>query len=133
MGRSNGEFPEYQKVEINPDIWPSKYWDRSRQCKYCKRKWPNTFHFKQSPCCYHDTEIINSPPDLRWPEATQKLLESRFEEVYIEWNEGISDEKLEWEDIKTNGEVDEAKVSNEVSKLIDESSSKTLETNRNTQ
>jgi hypothetical protein len=126
MGRSNGEFPTYFKLEIDANIWPAKYWDRSRQCNHCKKKWPQSSYFGKSPCCGQDTQVVNSPPDLRWPEAVQQLLESRFEKLYSEWNEGIPDEELEWEDIKTNGKPDNSKISIEVDKLIDESSSKKI-------
>lgn len=118
MSRTDGKFPEYAKLTIDPKNWPNKYWETSRACKVCEYRWPYVPLFYRSPCCGADTEVIEEPPNLRWPEAISQLIYSRFERYYEEYNEGVPDDQLDWEDVKTDGEFDEEKAAVEVDALL---------------
>lgn len=120
MGRSDGQFPQYVKADIDAERWPAEYWDSSRKCNVCDIAWPNDANFHTSPCCQSNTTLYDGPPDMRWPEAVNKLLQTRFNAWYDEYNEGVSDDILAWEDIKTNGEIDDKKVKQQVNQLIED-------------
>lgn len=120
MSRTDGKFPTYTKLDVSPDEWPLSYWDKSRQCSSCGFQWPHPHIFEPSPCCSEPTNLIDSPPELRWPEAVSKLLNARFEKFYFEYNAGVDDEQLPWDDVKTNGHYDEKKAKAEVEQLLKE-------------
>ena len=118
MPRKDGEFPNYTKIRIDPNNWPENYWDFSRQCVACDKKWPNTHLFVLCLDCKNKTIEKPATPDVRWPEAVSAL-NFRFESLYSIWNEGVEDDKLEWEDVKSNGKLDNQKVSQAVEELIE--------------
>jgi hypothetical protein len=120
MSRHDGSFPEYTKIDVSPDEWPLGYWEKARECTGCGFNWPHPHLFEPSPCCNEPTNLIDGTPGLRWPEAVAKLLSVRFERWYDEYNEGVSDEQLPWEDLKTNGDFDEDKAKAEVEQLINQ-------------
>lgn len=119
MARSDGKFPSYTKLRIDPKKWPEHYWDSSLSCTSCDKRWPNTHLFKTCVDCGGKTTQVEDAPNVRWPEAVSAILHARFESLYEIWNEDVPDEKLEWEDVKTNGELDKAKVTSAVEELIE--------------
>ena len=99
MNRTDGKFPAYEKIEIDPEVWPTNYWDSSLKCPSCATLWPNQVLFIMTPCCKVKAKInTGEAPDMRWPEAVKRLLTARFERIYDEWNEGYTDEQLLMED-----------------------------------
>lgn len=118
MPRSDGNFPSYVRLKIDPDLWPDNYWDESRRCIGCERHWPNTHLFEICPGCGRKTGKVASAPDMRWPEAISALVTSRFEALYEIWNEGVEDEQLEWEDVKTDGKLDNNKLQEVVDNFL---------------
>lgn len=120
MSRRDGLFPTYKKLEVFPDEWPLGYWDKSRECSACAFMWPHPHVFEPSPCCDEPTNLVDGPPEIRWPEALIKLQQARFEKFYHEYNEGITDEQLPWEDLKSDGHYDEDKAKAEVEELLNE-------------
>lgn len=110
MSRSDGEFPTYTKLEIDPDTWPADYFDKARMCVGCGLHWPHPHLFDPSPCCNCETEVIESAPDMRWPDAVKRLHEARFDRWYEDYNDGLEDEQLAWEGIISHGEFDEQKA-----------------------
>ncbi len=111
MPRSDGKFPKYHRVDIDPEIWPNKYWDASRWCPSCETHWPHIFIFAKSPCCGIETEIDEeNAPDMRWPDAVKAYLTSRFEHLYDKYNEGLSDQDLVYEDAKEQADFDFDKI-----------------------
>jgi hypothetical protein len=121
MGRLDGTFPPYQKLEIDSDVWPDDYWESSRRCPKCGQCWPANGLFHISPCCGEST-ILNADevPHMRWPDAVKELLKFRFGQWYEEYNDAVDDERLPWTDITTNGQFDEVKAKAEVDALIDD-------------
>lgn len=118
MSRSDGTFPHYLKLEVDSEQWPSNYFDSSRYCDVCEMRWPSSHLFVSCPRCGEATEIDQSnAPDLRWPEAVKELLIARFNYYYDEYNEGLSDEQLAWEEIKQNDDFDFESLDSEVEKL----------------
>lgn len=120
MTRSDGRFPLFSKYKLDKDTWPQNYWDINRTCSKCGKSWPHIIHFSPSPCCRANASTMEGPPDMRWPEALAALYEAKFDELYDIWNEGRSDEELAWEEVKTQGQLDDKKVGEEVDKLIDD-------------
>jgi hypothetical protein len=110
MSRSDGKFPSYVKLEIDPDQWPENYHDKARQCVGCAKLWPHPHLFDPSPCCDCETEVVEATPDMRWPDAVHHLLEARFNRWYEEYNDGLADEQLAWEEVITHGEIDAEKT-----------------------
>jgi len=100
MPRSNGKFPKYEKVDIDPEVWPSKYWDSSRVCPSCNIHWPNLDLFEMSPCCDVQTEVDDTAPDVRWPDAVKAFLAGQFNNLYERYNEGRTDQELVFEEVK---------------------------------
>jgi len=94
MSRSTGTFPAYSKLKLNPDEFPKGYWDSSVECKECGTLWPNTHLFTPTICCGKGSRIVETAPDMRWPEAVSALHEKRFNDLYERWNEGLTDEQL---------------------------------------
>lgn len=106
--RSDGTFPSFNKIDVDPHIWPEKYWDSSRVCPNCGTNWPAIGYFAISPCCDQTTALtFNQSPDMRWPEAVFELLSWRFEKFYSEYNEGVTDEALRWDDDAVQASVDQ--------------------------
>lgn len=118
MSRSDGEFPKYQRLEIDENEWPVDYWESHRRCSSCGAKWPDTVAFAVSPCCGNPTTRDSGPPDLRWDKAISALKHREFEKFYEEWNEGVSDEQLDWIELMTNGNLDPKKVRKAVNDFI---------------
>lgn len=110
MSRTDGVFPKYTKLDISLDDWPKGYWDKSRECSLCGTKWPHPHIFEPSVCCEEPTNLVEAPPDSRWPEAVAQLLTARFDKLYDEYNEGLEDDQLTF--------ADEAKI--EVEELVKE-------------
>lgn len=118
MSRSDGTFPPYAKLDVDPTEWPDDYWDSSRTCP-CGKQWPAIGLFGISPCCGKSTTLTESSvPDMRWPDAITALLRARFDSWYTDYNENVEDETLAWTDVTTNGEFDDTKASAEVEALI---------------
>lgn len=106
MPRSDGTFPRYTKLEIDPELWPANYWESSRRCQGCEISWPNTHLFNTCPDCGGPTAVDSTTaPDIRWPDAVSRLLASRFERFYETYNEGINDEQLTWDEQSISDEV----------------------------
>jgi len=125
MSRSNGEFPKYIKLELNAEEWPDNYWDCHRKCAACGLGWPNHKMFTKCPECNLGLSSIKAgPPDMRWPDAVMSFHAARFEALYATWNEGITDEQLPWEELKTDGELDNNKITGAVEELIETSQEK---------
>lgn len=118
MSRYDGSFPKYVKLDLHSDEWPLGYWDQARECSSCGFHWPHPHLFEPSPCCNEPTNLIDGSPEIRWPEAISRLLLARFNRWYEEYNEGVSDEQLPWEDVKTGGHYDEEKAKAEVEQLL---------------
>jgi len=118
MSRTDGKFPGYTKLDISAEDWPDKYWEKSRACAECGYRWPYPHLFQPSPCCGAFTTLIDEAPSLRWPEAVSRLFHERFEKFYDEYNEGLTDDKLDWEDLKTDGHYDEQKGAAAVDALL---------------
>lgn len=97
MSRSDGEYPGYIKLQIDPKR-PVEGWnDGARRCIACKKAWPNLALFSPSPCCNANAGVVSSAePDMSWESAVKSLLHARFERYYEKWNEGASDEQLMW-------------------------------------
>jgi hypothetical protein len=119
MSRSDGNFPEYQKTELNPLVWPENYWDYSYQCLECDVRWPATPEFTPSVCCRAKIRQVAGAPDVRWPEAVYELKAKRFEEAYSTWNEGKTDHELRWSDEKIQSEIDKFIEEAECSTIIE--------------
>ncbi len=113
MSRSDGKFPALTKLQIDPDVWPSNYYAKSQRCTECNENWPMPHLFRPSVCCDAPTKPSDNAPDMRWPEAVTQLLQRRFERYYDEYNEGFTDEELQW---------DETTLREEVEKLIEDTS-----------
>lgn len=126
MSRSDGTFPPYYRVDLDPNVWPQKYWDSARRCLGCELRWPNTLSFELCPHCGAGTEVSQSPPDMRWPEAIRELLKFRFETWYEAYNDGLTDEQIVWEDVKTNGEIDDQKIKRAVEEFITKEVGRTI-------
>jgi hypothetical protein len=120
MGRLEGTYPTYSKIDVDPQEWPDSYWESSRECPKCKKQWPAIGLFHESPCCGATTILAEEVPDMRWPEAVTALLTYRFNKWYDEYNENVDDDKLPWTDITTNGQFDETKAQAEVEALLDD-------------
>lgn len=111
MSRNTGEFPHYTKLDLDPEVWPSNYWQASNKCPTCELHWPATHLFNTTPCCNDDAEKDeHNAPDMRWPDAIKSLLSKRFEELYEQYNDGITDEQLVWEDVKKTPDFDFERV-----------------------
>lgn len=117
MSRSNGEFPTYKKLNIDPDEWPADYFDTARQCVGCAFLWPHPHIFDPSPCCNVETELVEGSPDIRWPDAVKRLHQARFSRWYDEYNEGLEDEQLAWEEVLSHGELDQLKIEQAIEKI----------------
>ena len=93
MGRSDGNFPPYDRLDIDPLRPPEGYWEGARKCQECERLWPNYMIFDPSPCCDSDTLVVTDENvgDLSWREACKALLDARFRRWYNEWNEDKED------------------------------------------
>lgn len=99
MSRSTGTFPRYTKLEISPNDWPKNYYNSCRYCEVCEFNWPASHLFIDCPFCGERTDIDDAnPPDIRWPDAINHLLNARFEKFYEKYNEDLTDEQLIWED-----------------------------------
>jgi len=94
MTRADGKFPEYEKIDIDPDFWPSDYWTESMVCEVCDINWPCTLHFSVCPMCHTETKEADFRPTYRYPEAVKRLLTARFDDLYQEWDEGTTDEDI---------------------------------------
>jgi hypothetical protein len=123
MSRSDGTFPNYVRLDIDPDVWPEDYWNRAFVCKGCGTAWPATHLFDPSPCCNAMGWPVDAPPEMRWPEAVAALKAARFGAIYDEWNEGVDDEQLAWAELMTDGELDDSKLSAEIDRLIEDANS----------
>lgn len=110
MSRSDGKFPAYTKLEIDSEKWPPNYFDKARQCIGCGLLWPHPHLFDPSPCCDCETTVVENMPDMRWPEAVKRLHQVRFDRWYDEYNDGLEDEQLAWEEVISHGELDEEKA-----------------------
>lgn len=97
MSRSDGSFPSYVKMDLDPQQ-PRPGWNKGcRRCSNCGRNWPNVAVFSPSPCHDVDAGIVStSAPDMTWSVAVHELLDAKFEKYYDRWNEGLSDEELYW-------------------------------------
>ena len=113
MTRSDGKYPEYLKLDIDPENSPGNYWRvGALECKACQKLWPNNkvFHGLSLCCNAEMTKRKDEVPDVTWREATKDLLYRNFEVFYAEWNEGVEDQQLfylllsedEWKE-KTQG------------------------------
>lgn len=101
MSRSSGKFPRYTKLKIDPDEWPANYFGSCRYCDVCEMCWPTSHLFTACPKCGEETVIDEQrSPDIRWPDAVKELLTSRFEALYDQYNEGLTDEQLAWNQTK---------------------------------
>jgi hypothetical protein len=120
VARSNGEFPGFEKIDLDADTTPKNYWDSNRRCPTCNTCWPDVETFNPAPC-HPDVETVreNGAPDMRWETAIKRFHECRFEHYYNEWNEDKSDEQLALEDVTTNGEIDEEKLKQEIGRFLD--------------
>lgn len=97
MARTNQRFPSYDKIGIDPDDVPEDFWTiGSRRCISCGVRWPNNHYFVWCPDCNKGTRKVDSAPDMSWREAVSHLLRARFESLYEEWNENISDDQIAW-------------------------------------
>lgn len=110
MSRSDGQFPPYTKLQLDPNEWPSDFFTKSRECVECGFLWPHPHVFDPTPCCNAGANIVDVAPDIRWPDALKRLLEARFNLWYEEYNDGLADEQLDWESVLSHGEVDEEKA-----------------------
>lgn len=98
MPRSDGRFPRYEKLDIDPDTRPPGYDNftyGSRRCVECDKRWPNSDYFNPSPCCSKPTKVFDMSPSMSWREAVKVLNEARFERYYEAWNENVTDEELD--------------------------------------
>jgi len=119
MSRSKGTFPRYSKVDVDPELWPLRYWDASRFCESCGTRWPNTHLFSKCPTCDIGTTIDeHSAPDMRWPDAVKSYLASRFEKLYERYNEGRTDQELIYEDEKKSEDFDFDKIDTEIKNSV---------------
>jgi hypothetical protein len=119
MSRSDGKFPKVHKVTLtNADV--PEDWSVSRRCVSCNKHWPDHAAFAPTPCC--DSAIVRQqvPPDMSWQDAVFVLKEKAFDRAYDEWNEGFSDEQLLWEDVTTDGALDDAKINDALEEFIDD-------------
>ena len=114
MARSDGNFPVVSRLDIDPKIWPQKYYAASQVCRECETAWPISHLFAPSVCCDAPTRTSNNAPDMRWPEAVSSLLTARFDRYYDEYNEGVSDAELV---------LDEEAVRTGIEELIETTSS----------
>lgn len=97
MGRSNGTFPSYVRLDLDHRQPPDGWKDGARKCIECGRNWPNVAAFVPTPCCDKVGGIVmDAVPDMTWPEAVSALLHFRFNRYYEKWNEGMSDAELNW-------------------------------------
>lgn len=97
MSRSDGVYPSYAKLELDPNKPPAGWDYGARRCIKCKKSWPNMGIFSPSPCCNENAGVVNTAePDMSWAEALSEVLRVRFERYYEKWNEGASDEQLMW-------------------------------------
>ena len=121
MSRRSGAFPTYEKLDFHPDIWPDYYYESSKQCAKCGFKWPNIREIEDSsPCCGGILVAGDETPSLRWPDMIEFLKKCRFEKFYDEWNEGVEDDQLIWEEMKDqNGDLDQNKVNELLGKLTE--------------
>lgn len=87
MSRRDGTFPAYEKIEIDPNVWPANYWTACLSCEQCDTNWPETSHFELCPECHVETEAHDFRPTYRWPDAVKRLHTARFEHLYDEWDE----------------------------------------------
>jgi hypothetical protein len=103
MGRSDGSFPSYKKLDVHPAEWPKNYYHSSRSCIQCGLRWPDQEIFSPTPCCNSRTLKSELAPEMRWVEACKRILESRFDEFYEEYNEGLTDDQLILDEVVKNG------------------------------
>jgi len=104
---SKREFPKYDKHNLDVEVWPTKYWDSSRLCPSCDTHWPDVLFFGVSPCCGIPTEVDpDNAPDMRWPDAVSAYQRKRFEDLYEEYNGGLTDQDLVYEDNKKKPDFD---------------------------
>lgn len=107
MSRSNGTFPRYIKLDVDPDQWPTNYFSSCQYCEVCEMRWPASHLFSICPRCAEKTEVdTHNAPDIRWPDAIRELLTARFEDFYEQYNEGLTDEQLAWDEVKQTAPYD---------------------------
>lgn len=121
MSRSTGTFPRYTKLDIDSEKWPNDYFNSSRFCESCETHWPASHLFSTCPIDGEETKIDeHNKPDLRWPDALKTLLNARFDILYEEYNEGLTDEQLAWEAVKKTDQYDFEKLDSEVTEELDD-------------
>lgn len=97
MSRSDGQYPSYVKLNVDPHKPPTGWDHGARRCIRCKKAWPNLAIFSPSPCCNENAGQSNTAePDMSWADAVQHLLRAKFDRYYEKWNEGATDEQLMW-------------------------------------
>jgi hypothetical protein len=97
MPRSDGKYPHYVKLDVDPHNPPDGWDEGCRRCIVCKKNWPNIAVFSPSPCCNQQAGIVaDGMPDVNWKEAVHYLLHSKFDKFYERWNEEATDEELRW-------------------------------------
>lgn len=100
-------FPHYTRLDLDPEVFPPNYWAASNKCPTCELHWPTSHLFSTTPCCGDEAEKDeHNAPDMRWPDAIKSLLSKRFEDLYDQYNDGITDEQLAWEDVKKTKQRD---------------------------
>lgn len=110
MSRMNGQYPTYNKLDIDKEEWPQDYWEGARICEVCAMQWPRFDIFSTSPCCGSNTAPDREiGPEMRWPTAVERLLHFRFTEWYEEWNAGLTDEQLAWSNEAVEEEIQDFK------------------------
>jgi hypothetical protein len=109
MTRSDGKFPVYKKLKVDPKRPPEGWRDNgARRCLACGKGWPNMPIFAPSPCCGQQAGIVvDANPDVTWPEAVHALLQARFERFYQQWNEDATDEDLLYSEEEIEKSLDE--------------------------
>ena len=90
-------YPEYIKLDLDPNKIPKGYGEKSVRCVSCGLKWPALKPFEgSSVCCKSSTIDDTDSPDISWSDAVHKLQKRRFDEWYEKFNSGLNEDEIDW-------------------------------------